>query len=96
VYDVTTDVRHAKVHQLMGHPEQSGPELWHGAGALLMASSFIAAADQGIGIARRLSGNQGFRSSFDQLATSYGQTKGCAGALRRNKLHRRWSQAPFQ
>jgi hypothetical protein len=39
-------------------PPERGPELWRGASALSMVSSFVAAVDRSIGVACRLPGNR--------------------------------------
>jgi hypothetical protein len=43
----------------MGHPEQSGPELCHGASALAMVSAFVTDTDRGIGMELRLAETRG-------------------------------------
>jgi hypothetical protein len=88
------------LHQLMGHPEQSGPELWHEASALSMGSSCQTAVDWSIRMTRRLVVrkpgliDRRLPNSAVRPRTAKPKTGG-AGAPRRYNLHRRRSQTPF-
>jgi hypothetical protein len=82
----------------MGHPEQSGPELCHGASVLAMDSAFVTETDRGIGMARRLP--EAYRSSFARMhSDTRHPTAVPKAALERlvgtNCITRRRSRKPF-
>jgi hypothetical protein len=86
LYGVATAVRYdgSSTH---GPPEQRGPELWRGASALSVVSSFVAAVDRSIGVAFRLPGNRCL--SMVVCATSPVQHP-------RPNQRLRWSASPVQ